>query len=245
MPVQFPRSPVVLLVIGCAVLVAAATVGAQPKESPAVTEVRGTLAAARKAIDAHKTAGGSPASADHPAIKWDAELWAFRQKYPDTDAAALASAEAVRLLVRAQLWDRVHARVASLDADDRAWERLAVPIYDEGIARKDLQYTIDTLSKTAAATTTASIKSAALLVIGRAHRRRGDSAAAIAALEAAKRASPGTLHAEEADGLLYEIKYLSAGLPAPAVSGKARNGGAVSLAALRGKPVVLVFWGST
>ena len=32
-------------------------------------------------------------------------------------------------------------------------------------------------------------------------------------------------YAEEADGLLYEIKYLSAGLPAPAVSGQTRNAG--------------------
>ncbi len=229
----------------CGLVAVTATAIAQPKQSPAVAEVRDTLDQARKAIETYKAAGGAAGAADHPAVKWDAALWALRQKHPDSDAATLASVEAVRLLVRAELWDRVHTRVASLHADDRAWERLPIPIYDEGIARKDLQYTVDTLSKIVASTTKPSIKSAALLVIARAHRRRNDSAAAIAALAAAKAASPDTPQAEEADGLLYEIKYLSAGLPAPAVAGKTRNGGDIDLAALRGKAVVLVFWGST
>jgi hypothetical protein len=229
----------------CGLVVAGATAIAQPAPNPAVTEVRQTLDAARKAIDVYKSGGGAPGTADHPAITWDAALWAYRDKYPDTDAAALAAVEAVRLLVRAELWDRVHARVASIGVDDRAWERLPTPVYDEGIARKDLPYTIGTLSKVVAATTTPSIKSAALLVIGRAHRRAGDHTAAIAALEAAKAESPGTLHAEEADGVIYEITYLRAGLPAPAVAGRTRNGGTIDLARLRGRPVVLVFWGST
>ena len=230
---------------GCGLILAGATTLAQPAQSPAVAEVRQTLDSARKAIDTYKSGGGSPGAADHPAITWDRTLWAYRERYPDSDAAALATVEAVRLLVRAEVWDRVHARIASIGFDDRAWERLATPIYDEGIARKDLQYTIDTLSRAVASTTKPANKSAALLVIGRAERRRGNSAAAVAALEAAKTVSPGTLHAEEADGLLYEIKYLSAGLPAPAVSGTTRSGGAIDLAALRGKAVVLVFWGST
>jgi hypothetical protein len=231
--------------VACSLVVTGAVALAQPGQSPVVAEVRQTLDAARKAIDAYKSSGGGAGAADHPAIKWDAALWAYRERYPDSEAAALASVEAVRLLVRAELWERAHARIASIGFDDRAWERLPTPIYDEGIARKDLKYTIDTLAKTVTSTTRPSNKSAALLIIGRAHRRGGDNAAAVAALEAAKAASPGTLHAEEADGILYEIKYLSAGLPAPAVSGKTRNLGAIDLAALRGKAVVLVFWGST
>ena len=38
---------------------------------------------------------------------------------------------------------------------------------------------------------------------------------------------------------------LRIGLPAPPISAKARNGRTISLAALRGKPVVLVFWGTS
>jgi hypothetical protein len=218
---------------------------AQSGQSPDVAEVRKTIDAARKEIDSYKKAGGAASAADHPALKWDATLWAYRTKYPRSEAAALASAETVRLLVRAELWDRAHARIASLDFDDPAWERVAAPIYEEGIARQDLPYAIETLSRAAAATTNPRIRSSISVVLGRAYRRSGDNPAAIRSLEAAKSAAPGTPYAEEADGLLYEIKYLSVGLPAPPVSGEARNGGAIDLAALRGRPVVLVFWGTT
>ena len=217
---------------------------AQSGQTPAVAEVRKALDAARKEIESYKTAGRA-GGADHPALKWDAALWAYRARYPRSEAAALASAEAVRLLVRAELWDRAHARIASLDFDDPAWERMATPIYEEGIARQDLPYTIDTLSRAAAATTNAAIRASILVVLGRTYRRSGDNAAATRSLEAAKSAAPGTPYAEQADGLLYEITYLSIGLPAPPVSGEARNGGAIDLAALRGRPVVLVFWGTT
>jgi hypothetical protein len=218
----------------------------QPGPAPPVTEVRQTLAEARKEIDAHKAAGGAAATPDHPAVKWDAALWAYRDKYPRTDAAAIGSAEAIRLLVRAELWDRAHARVESLQFDDPAWSRVAAIVYEAGIARKDLPAAIATLSRAASSTTDASIKSSVLLVLGRAYRRHGDTAAAMRSLEAAKSAAPGTPAAEEADGLIYEIQHLSVGLPAPAVSGKPRNARqAITLESFRGKPVVLVFWGST
>ena len=218
---------------------------AQSGQTPAVAEVRKTLDAARKEIESYKKAGRPAGVADHPALKWDTALWAYRVRYPRSEAAALASAEAVRLLGRAELWDRAHARIASVDFDDPAWQRLATPIYEEGIARQDLPYTIDTLSRAAAATTNPAIRSPILVVLGRAYRRFGDNAAATRSLEAAKSAAPGTPYAEEADGLLYEIKYLSIGLPAPPISGETRNGRAIDLAALRGRPVVLVFWGTT
>lgn len=223
----------------------AAFVPQQPAQSPAVAEVRQLLDAARKEMDAYKTAGGVPGAADHPAVKWDATLWGIRERDPRSDAGALAGVEAVRFLVRAELWDRAHARIAAIPFDDPAWQRLAGPIYDEGIARKDLRYATDTLSRAAGSTTTPTIKAAILVVLGRAHRRAGDRDAATAALEQAKAAAPGSVQAEEAEGILYEIKYLSPGAPAPPVAGKARNGKTVDLAALRGRPAVLVFWGST
>jgi hypothetical protein len=221
------------------------TVLAQATADAGITEVRQTLDAARKDVDAYITGGGRAGTPEHPAIKWEAALWVYRDRYPGTEAAAIGSAEAVRLLVRAELWDRARARIDSLAADDPAWPRMAPVVYQEGIARKDLPYAIDKLSHVAASTPNASIKAPVLVVVGRAYRRQGDKDAATRALEAARAAAPGTPVAEEADGLLYEITHLSIGLPAPPISGKARNGRTISLAALRGKPVVLVFWGTT
>jgi hypothetical protein len=63
-------------------------------------------------------------------------------------------------------------------------------IYEEGIARADLAYTIETLSRVSASTTNASIKSAVLVVLGRAYRRQGDNAAAIRSLQDARAAPP-------------------------------------------------------
>ena len=237
-----------LLLLAALVSVAASpgrTILAQAAADASEAEVRQTVDSARKDVEAYTTAGGRAGTPEHPAIKWDSALWVYRDRYPGTDAAAIGSAEAVRLLVRAELWDRAHARIDSLAADDPAWPRVAPVVYEEGIARKDLPYAIEKLSGVAASTPNPSIKAPVLVVVARAYRRQGDKDAATRALEAAKSAAPGTPVAEEADGLLYEIEHLSIGLPAPPVSGTARNGRAISLAALRGKPVVLVFWGTT
>ena len=232
-----------------ALLVAALAWGAAGAQtspsSDAVADVSRTLDAARKEVAAYKTAGGAAGAADHPAIKWDAALWAYREKYPRSEAATVASTEAVRLLIRAELWDRAQARIDSLDADDPAWERLTSAVYEAAIARKDLPSGIERLSRVVNATTNARIKSSAQLVLGRAYRRQGNTDDAVRLFEAAKAAAPGSPYAEDADGLLYEIKYLSPGLPAPKITGKTRSGRAVTLAGFRGKAVVLVFWGTT
>jgi hypothetical protein len=211
----------------------------------AVAEVRKTLDAARKELVTYKSAGGAPAAPDHPAVKWDAALWTYRERYPRSEAATIASTEAVRLLIRAELWDLARARIDSLEPDDPAWERVPTAVYELGSARKDLPYSIGKLSQLAAATANPRIKSAALVVLARAYRRQGDIDAASRSLEAAKAAAPGTSHADDASGLLYEIKYLSTGLQAPAISAQARDGGAVDLSSFRGTAIVLVFWGTT
>ncbi len=237
-----------LLLLAALVSVGASSVRpvfAQTATGPGVAEVRQTVDAARKNIEAYAAAGGRAGASDHPAIKWDSALWAYRERYPGTDAADVGSAEALRLLVKAELWDRAHARIDSLAPDDPAWRRVAPVAYEEGIAHKDLPYVIETLSRAAAATPNPSTKAPVLLIVARAYRRQGDKEAATRTLEAVKAAAPGTPFAEEADGLLYEIAHLSVGVPAPPLSGTTRDGRAISLAALGGKPVVLVFWGTT
>jgi len=211
----------------------------------AVAEVRQTIETAWKEMQVYRTGGGRPAAPDHPALKWDATLWAYRDKYPGTEAAARATADAIRMLVRGELWDQAHTRTDAVGVDDAAWVRLSSAIYEEGSARKDFAYTIATLSKVAATTTSPTIKSAVLLDIGRAQRRQGDVAAATTSLETARSAAPGSASAEEADGILYEISHLSVGLPAPTFSTRARNGKTVDLAAFHGRPVILVFWSTT
>jgi len=211
----------------------------------AVAEVRQTTDTAWKDVQAFDKTGGKPGAPDHPALKWHETLWTYREQHPGTEAAARATADGIRLLVRGQFWDQAHARMAAVGVDDPAWERLSAAVYEEGSTRKDFAYTIATLSKVAATTTSATIKSATLLDIGRAQRRQGNVDAAKESFEASRSAAPGSASSEEAAGLLYEIAHLSVGLPAPAFSTKARNGKTVDLAALHGRAVVLVFWATT
>ena len=219
---------------------------AQPPAGPSVADIRAMAADARKEIDGYKTAGGAPDAADHPAIKWSAALWQVRDRAPNRETIALATLEAIRMLNRAELWDRTQARVASLDADDPAWERVPTALYEGAIARKSFDDTIATLSRTAASTKSPSNKAAALIIVGRIHRRLGDLPAATRSISEARAAAPGTPQAEEADGLIYEIEHLSVGLRAPAISGKPRNARrAITLDSFRGKPILLVFWAST
>lgn len=224
----------------------AQTAQSAPAAAVAVTDVRQMVTEARKEIDSYTTAGGQAGAAGHPAIKWSASIWQVRDRAPRSEAATVAAVEALRLLIRAELWDSAHARVASLDADDPAWERVSATVYEEGIARKSYDYTLATLRQIASSTKTPSIKSAALVVIGRVHRRQGDLPGATRSLDEARAAAPGTPQAAEADRLIYDIEHFSVGLPAPAVSGKPRNARrAITLDSFRGKPIVLVFWAST
>lgn len=224
----------------------AAFAQAPPAPAATVADVRQMVADARKAIDTYAISPGAATGAEHPAITWYTAISQVHDRAPQTEAGALAAAEAIRLLVRAQLWDRAHEAVAKLDLNDPAWQRVPAVIYDEGIARKNFDYAMATLSRTAASTTTPSVKAAALVIVGRINRRQGDLPAATRALAEARAAAPGTPQADEADDLIYEIEHLTLGLPAPPLSGTPRNGRRpISLESFRGKPIVLVFWAST
>lgn len=216
-----------------------------PTAGSTVADVRSTLTAARAEIDAFLAAGGKDGASDHPAVKWHSTLWAYRERNPGTEAAALATAEAIQLLLRAELSDQAHAKADSLSADDLAWVRLSAYFYYEASGRKDYSYLVNRLSDVSARTNDATVKSAALVALGRAYRREDDMPLAIKTLEAARAAAPESGSANEADGLLYDIAHLSLGLQAPGFSGTTPDGSTMTLESLRGHAVALVFWAST
>lgn len=234
------------LAVGLSAFLLPTFIAAASPQDRTVADVRQMAADARKAIDAYKASNGARDAADHPAIKRSDAIWEVHDRAPSSDAGAIAAFEAIRLLNRAELWDRAQARVASLGADDPAWERVPTALYEASIERKRFDETVATLSRTATSTTRPANKAAALIVIGRVHRRLGDLPAAARSMSEARAAAPGTPQAEEAGGLIYEIEHLSIGRPAPAVSGTPRNARrAITLDAFRGKPIVLVFWATT
>jgi hypothetical protein len=235
------------LLISVLIAIPAGSAWAQPTPAAAstVADVRSALTAARAEIDAFLAAGGKNGTSDHPAAKWHSTLWGFRERAPGTEAGALATAEAIQLLLRAELWDQAHAKADSLAADDLAWVRLPAYLYYEASARKDYTYLVNRLSDISTRTNDATVKSAALVALGRAYRRQGEVALAVKTLESAHAAAPESAPAHEAVGLLYDIAHLSVGLQAPAFSGTTPDGRTITLDSLRGKAVAIVFWGST
>jgi len=222
----------------------AALLAPQPGQT-AVADVRQMLSDARAEIEKYRAAGGKSGVAEHPAVKWQAALWGYRDRYPGSEAAALATAEGIQLLIRAELFDAAHAKVDALAPTDLAWERLAPYLYYEASNRKDFTYLVAKLTPVAAGTGPESVKAAALVALARTYRRQGDMARAIASLEAAGSAAPGSNPAGEATAMLYDIKTLSVGLPAPPFSATARDGRKITVDGLRGSVIVLLFWGST
>jgi len=235
------------LLIGVILAIPAGSASAQPVPAAGstVADVRSTLATARAEIDAFLAAGGKNGAGDHPAVKWQSILWAYRERNPGTEAAVLATAGAIQLLLRGDLREQAHAKVDSLAADDLAWVRISAYLYYDASWRKDYSYLVRRLSDVSARTSDATVKSSALLALGRAYRRQSDVALAVKTLESARAAAPGSAAANEADGLLYDIAHLSLGMQAPAFSGTTPDGHSVTLDSFRGKAVALVFWGST
>lgn len=161
------------------------------------------------------------------------------------DAAAVARADAIQSLIREKKFDEAHAKADALSLDDPAWERLSAYLYYEASSRKDFAYLLSKLPAVASGNGRPSAKAAALVALGRTYRRDGKSEQAVASLEAAESAAPGSNPSLEARALLYDIRTLSIGLPAPAFSATDRSGRTISLDTLRGKVAVLLFWGST
>ncbi|MEL6712596.1 MAG: TlpA disulfide reductase family protein, partial [Planctomycetota bacterium] len=70
-----------------------------------------------------------------------------------------------------------------------------------------------------------------------------DEAGRIAALAALVERYPGTRGADKAAGWRFELEHLQVGMVVPELAGGTLDGGTFSLSALRGKVVVLEFWG--
>src|SRR5690349_15547536 len=84
----------------------------QPQQDPLVA-VGKMVTDARNEIEAFEKSKPVP-GAQHPAVKWDAALWAVHEREPQTEAGARAAVEAIKLLTQADLWSRADARVESL-----------------------------------------------------------------------------------------------------------------------------------
>ena len=218
--------------------------GPSQSDAPALREVRATVEQAQKEITAFREGGGKNDDPTHPAVKWLAVLWDYRQKYPDSEASAIATFEALHFLFHAGRGEEVLTRMDSLAFDDTAWDRLPSVLNELANEKKDTSLLTSRLERVLSQSTKAKNRAAAALGMGRALRQT-DATRARALLERAVKESPDSPAAREANNLIYEVANLSVGKPAPAFAAKAWKGEKVALEGYKNQALVLVFWAST
>ncbi len=234
--------------VGLALLLilTALTVNAQNTPAPdkEMDRVQAMISQSKKDAEQFQKAGGKPGDANDPNLKWAAALWEYREKNPGTPPTVSATVEALRLLNRADRSSELREKTDTLKPDDTAWKQVLYVLMSAASKSKDYSYLISKAEALAQTASDRNIKAQARFNIGDAYWRSKDTDRARKAFQAVVNEYPGTKYAEEAEGNLREIEFLNLGQPAPEFARNTLAGDPISLAAFKGKVVVLKFWGT-
>ena len=239
-----------LLVLAWLLSLTALTVNAQNTPAPdnEMDRVQAMISQAKKDAEQFSKSGGNPGDANNPNLKWSAALWQYREQHQEKYAAApatvVATIEALRLLYRADRLSELQAKADTLKPDDAAWKQVFYVLMSAASKSKDYSYLISKAEALAQTASDRDIKAQARFNIGDAYWRTKDNDRARKAFQAVVTEYPGTKYAQEAEGNLREIEFLNLGQPAPEFARTTLTGDPISLAAFRGKVVVLKFWGT-
>ena len=213
-------------------------------DDPELNRVQAMVRQAREESEQFSRSGSKASEPNNPNLKWAATLWEYRNKHPGTPATAIATTEALRLLVRADRISEMQTKADTVKLDEAAWKRAIYVLLEAAANKKDYNYLI---SKTQALSQNAvdpEIKVFAHLTLGDAYWKKGDLEQARVAFEAVVAQYPKTPSAEEAAGNLMEIELLNPGQLAPQFARTTIKGDPISLAGFKGQVVVLKFWGT-
>jgi len=214
------------------------------QQAPVAGDVDDMLRQARQEILNFRKAGGKNNDPGHPAQRWAQELWKWRDKSPGSPDAAKATTEALRLLVYADRFTEVQALTDRIPPDDPAWQGLARVLLDSASLQKNYAYFFAKLQSVLSAATDANTRAAVQVSLGRAWRQQRDEKKAEAAFRSAIELAGNSPAGKQAETQLYELLHLGVGQPAPSFSAARIGGARLSLEEYRGKPLVLLFWGT-
>jgi TolA-binding protein len=215
----------------------------KPKD-PEVDRVQAMIADAKKEAEQFSKSGGKANDPNHPNLKWAATFWRYRLEHPDTPAATVATTQALTLLNRSGRVAEMQAKADTLKLDDPAWRQVINIVLWASITTKDYSYLFRKAEALTQSAVDPQIRARARFNVGEAYWMKGDTGQARIAFQTVVAQYPNTSYAEEAEGNLREIEFLNVGQPAPRFDGTTINGDPISLAALKGKVVVLKFWGT-
>ena len=227
-------------------LLLALTVNAQNSSTPdaEMDRVQAMISQARNDAEQFSKSGGKPVDADNPNLKWSAALWAYREKHPGTRATAIATAEALRLLNRANRFSELEAKADALQPDDGAWKQTIYVLMAAAAKSKDYSYLISKAEALSQTAVDPEVRAQARYNIGDAYWQMKDNDRAHKAFQAVLSQYPKSSYAEQAEGNLREIEFLNPGQPAPPFERTTIDGDRISLAGFKGRVVVLKFWGT-
>ncbi len=230
-----------------AVVLSAGIVAQQAPSNAAdpVTRAEELTGQALEAMEKFMAAGGKNGDPDHPGREWAAKLWAFREKYIGSEAAAIVTGEAVHQLVHAGAIEEAWQRAASLPAKDPAWERVIRVLYEGAELYDGYAAFARQASKLLEKQFPDELAAELHHTTGMAYQKLEQWDSAASEFRAASRlAKPGSRLARQVEALLIEVEKLRPGLRAPGFTAHTMDGAEISLAEYRGRPVLLVFWAS-
>lgn len=170
-------------------------------------------------------------------------LWEMGRRAPAGSPEAAAKGEALHLWVHLKDLETLEARIASLEAADPVWGRVAEIMAEVGRLYPAGELVERVLARRAAMLEDPESRALLWRLVGEAwgdeERPRAE-----AAFRKAMEAAPGSAEARVAKGYLYELEHLHLGEPAPAFEVTTLGGGTLRSQDLAGKAVILDVWAS-
>ena len=188
--------------------------------------------------------GGPPRGAAHPGKKWADKLWRFRAAHPNTKAGAGAARAALEMLVAADRAAEALALTRSVPTSDPAWGQAIYGLLRAHRKLGSLEAFFPRAEAILSGVAGKEGRAHVLTALAQAYLDVKDYGRAKSSYLAVSKELPGSTLSRQAEGHIFEMENLRPGQAAPAFSGKLTDGTPLSLAALKGRPVLLQFYAS-
>ena len=156
-------------------------------DDPELERVQAMVRQAKEESEQFSKSGSKASEPNNPNLKWAATLWEYRNKHPGIPATAIATAEALRLLVRADRISEMQAKADTVKLDEAAWKRAIYVLVEAAANKKDYNYLISKTQGLSQIAVDPEIKVFAHMTLGDAYWKKGETEQARAAFQAVVR----------------------------------------------------------
>jgi tetratricopeptide (TPR) repeat protein len=236
-----------LIVLSCGVAGTALAAGAMaPPEASGKEkgQVEALIQAANAEERQFKNAQPQPAWETSAARKQIQALWEYGREHRMKPAGEQATLEALRSLQNLGRHAELREKVEAIGPQEAVWSDVMWVLLQEAVASGDFEPFVAKATWVINNTEDASLRARLWFTIGRVHREGGRPIEAEAAFRKAAETSPDPELTAASNGAIYEMWSLNPGQAAPPFTTGLLTGDPLSLEKLRGKVVLIDFWGS-